>query len=84
MKNLSENNLIRFMRIVKKKDGLHAIFKAMGIKGGAHYSATITVDLSAAEMDPTHSLEQIIDQCAKIAVKEFKKSELQFEGVSAT
>lgn len=84
MKNIAENNLIRFMRIVKKKDGLHAIFKAMGIRGGAQYSATISVDLSAAEVDPSHTLEQIIDHCAKIAVKEFRKSELEFEGVSAT
>lgn len=83
MKNIADNNIIRFIRIVKKKDGLHAIFKAMGIKGGTQFSATISVDISAAEVDPTHPLEKIIEHCARIAVKEFKKSDLQFEGIVA-
>lgn len=84
MKNIADNNLIRFMRIMKKKDGLHVIFKAIGMKGGAQFSATISVDMSAAEVDPAlDSLEKIIDHCAKIAVKEFRKSELEFEGIGA-
>lgn len=84
MKNIAENNLIRFINITKKKDGLFANFKVKGLKGGTSFSASISVDLSAAEVDPTDSLEKIIEHCARMAVREFKKSEMQFEGVSAT
>ena len=45
MKNIAENNLIRFINITKKKDGLFANFKVKGIKGGASFSASISVDL---------------------------------------
>lgn len=83
MKNLAENQLIRFISITKKKEGLFANYKVKGIKGGAQYSASITVDLAAAEVDPTNSLEEIIEASAKIAVKEFQKSEMQFEGLAA-
>lgn len=82
MKDLSQNQIIRFISITKKKEGLFANFKVKGVKGGAQYSASITVDLSAAEVDPSHPLEKIIEESAKIAVKEFKKSEMQFEGVA--
>ena len=82
MKNIAENNLIRFINITKKKDGLFANFKVKGLRGGTSFSASISVDLSAAEVDPTDPLEKIIEHCARIAVKEFKKSEMQFEGMS--
>jgi len=84
MVNIAENNLVRFMRIVKKKDGLFAIFKAKVLKGGAEFTATISIDIAAAEVDPSDPLEKIIEQCAKIAVKEYRKSELQYEGIGAT
>ena len=83
MKNLAENNLIRFINLTKKKDGIFANFKAKGIKGGACFSASIAVDISAAEVDPADPLEKIIEECARIAVKEFKTSDLQFEGIVA-
>ncbi|MFV0340425.1 MAG: hypothetical protein ACK5MA_07365 [Parachlamydiaceae bacterium] len=83
MKNLAENQLIRFISITKKKEGLFANFKVKGIKGGAQYSASISVDLSAAEVDPGDPLEKIIQESARIAVKEFTKSEMQFEGLAA-
>lgn len=82
MKNLAENNLIRFINITKKKDGLFANFKVKGLKGGTSFSASISVDLSAAEVDPSDPLEKIIEHCARMAVKEFKKSEMQFEGMT--
>ncbi len=82
MKNIAENNLIRFINITKKKDGLFANFKVKGLKGGTSFSASICVDLSAAEVDPTDPLEKIIEDCARMAVKEFKKSEMQFEGMA--
>lgn len=85
MKNIAENNLIRFINISKKKDGLCANFKAKGIRGGTVFTASVSVDLAAVEVDISNdSLEKIISDAAKVAVKEFKSSELQFEGVQAT
>ena len=40
--NLAENNLIRFINITKKKDGMFANFKVKGIKGGAALAASIS------------------------------------------
>ena len=82
MKNIAENNLIKFINITKKKDGMFANYRAKGVKGGTTFSASISVDILAAEVDPTDPLEKIIEHCARIAVKEFKKSELQFEGIA--
>lgn len=83
MNNLAHNNLIRFLSITKKKTGLFANFKVKGLKGGTQYTASITVDMAAAEVDLTDPLEKIISQCAKIAVREVKTSDLQFEGIIA-
>lgn len=83
MTNLAENNLIRFINISKKKDGIFANYKAKGIRGGTVFTASISVDLAAAEVDPADSLEKIIEECARIAVREVKKSELQFEGITS-
>ena len=81
MKNIAENNLIRFINITKKKDGIFANFKVKGIRGGMIYSASISIDIAAAEVDPTDPLELIIERSALLAVKEFRKCELQFEGI---
>jgi hypothetical protein len=62
---------------------MFAHFKAKGIKNGTSFSATIDVDIAAAEVDPGDTLEKIIEECARIAVKEFKTSDLQFEGLAA-
>jgi hypothetical protein len=83
MQNIAENNLIRFINITKKKNGIFANFRVKGIRGGTTFSASIAVDISAAEVDPADSLEKIIEECARIAVRDFKKSELQFEGLVA-
>ena len=72
MKDLAENNLIRFKNISKKKDSIYANFKVKGIKGGVNFTASITVDISAAEVHPGDVLEKIIEECARIGVKEFK------------
>lgn len=80
--SLEDNNLIRFTKISKKKEGLFANFKAKGVKAGTSFTATISVDLSAAEVDPADSLEKIIEECARIAERDIKKSNLQFEGLS--
>lgn len=83
MQNIAENNLIRFINISKKKDGIFANFRVKGVRGGTTFSASISVDIAAAEVDPADTLEKIIEECARIAVRDFKKSELQFEGIVA-
>ena len=83
MADLMENNLIRFKNVSKKKEGMFANFKVKGLRGGTAFSASISVDIAAAEVDPADSLEKIIEECARIAARDFKKSDLQFEGLPA-
>ena len=40
------------------------------------------MDISAAEVHPGDVLEKIIEECARIGLKEFKGAEFQFEGLS--
>ena len=83
MNNLAENNLVRFLNITKKKDGIFAKFKVKGIRGGMAYTASIEVDILAAGVDPSEDpVEKIIEVCAKIAVKEFRNTDFQFEGLA--
>ncbi len=83
MNDISENNLVRFMKITKKKNGIFANFRIKGMKGGSVYSTSIEVDIAAAEVDAGDPLEKIIDACARIAVREYKKTEPRFEGLAA-
>ncbi len=83
MKNLEENNLVRFINITKKKEGIFANFKVKGVRGGMVFSASLSVDIAAAEVSLGDPGETIIEQCAKVAVKEFKKAEMQFEGIAS-
>ena len=83
MKDLSENNLVRFKNISRKKDAIYANFKVQGVRGGVNFNASISVDISAAEVHPGDILEKIIEECARIGVKEFKRSEFQFEGIAS-
>ena len=79
---MSESNLVRFKNISKKKEGMFANFKVKGIVGGTHFTASIAVDIDAADVNFGDSLERIIEQCAKMGVKEFQACEFQFEGLS--
>ncbi len=83
MKNLAENNLIRFVNITRKKDSLYANFRVKGLRNGVAFSASISVDLTALELCPGDSLEKIVEECARHGVKEFKRAEIQFEGIAA-
>lgn len=83
MKDISENNLIRFKNISKKKESIYANFKVAGIRAGVNFTASISVDLAAAEVHAGDVLEKIIEECARIGVAEFKKAEFQFEGIVA-
>jgi hypothetical protein len=81
MKNIAENNLVRFKNISKTKEGIFANFKVKGVRGGTFFSASISIDISAAEVHPGDPLEKIIEECARLGVNEFKKAEYQFEGI---
>ena len=82
MKDLAENNLIRFKNITKKKESMYANFNVKGIRAGVNFSASISVDIAAAEVHAGDVLEKIIEECARIGVNEFRKAEFQFEGIS--
>lgn len=84
MKNIAENNLVRFINVTKKKNGLFANYRMKGVRGGVSFSASVAVDISSCEVDPAgDSLETIIEECAKIAVREMKRIEVQFEGIQS-
>ena len=83
MKDLSENNLVQFKNVTKKKESIYANFKVNGIRAGVTFSASIAVDIAAAEVHAGDVLEKIIEECARIGVSEFKKAEFQFEGISS-
>ncbi len=83
MKDLAENNLIRFKNISKKKETMIANFKVKGLRNGVNFTASISVDLSAAELHPGDILEKIIEECARLGVNEFKKADFQFEGLTS-
>ena len=82
MKNLAENNLIRFTNIIRKKETIYANFKVKGLRNGVIFSASISVDITSLELNSADSLEKIIEECARHGVKEFKKADFQFEGIA--
>lgn len=83
MKNLEENNLIKFKNLTRKKETIMANFKVKGLRKGVEFTASISVDISAAEMHPGETVENIVEQCAKIGLREFKDAAFEFEGISA-
>ncbi len=78
--DIAENNLVRFISVTKKKDGLFANFRVKGMKGGASFSSSISVDINQANVNAADPLEKIIDECGRIAVR-MSETKLQFEGV---
>lgn len=83
MKNIAENNLIRFKNISKKKNGVFANFLVTGVRGGTTVRASICIDIAAAEVDLADPMEQIIEKCAHIAVKDVKGAQYEFEGLKS-
>jgi hypothetical protein len=83
MKDLTENNVIRFTNVTRKKDAIFANFKVKGLRNGVVFSASISVDITALELHPGDTLEKIVEHCARHGVKEFKKADFQFEGLAA-
>jgi hypothetical protein len=82
MMDLAQNNLVRFISITKKKEGFFANFRVKGIKGGATFSSSISVDINQVEVDASDSLEKIIAECARVAVR-LSETKFQFEGLVA-
>jgi hypothetical protein len=84
MSDLIDNNVIRFINITKKKEGMFANFKVKGQKGGTSFKASISVDIAALDINLAEDpVEKVIESCARMAVREFKRSEYQFEGLAA-
>jgi hypothetical protein len=71
------------MNVTRKKDSIYANFRVKGLRNGVIFSASISVDLTALELHPGDTLEKIVEECARHGVKEFKKADLQFEGLEA-
>ena len=75
--------MIKFKNISKKKESIYANFQVKGLRKGVEFSASISVDLSAAEMHPGETVEKIVENCALIGIKEFKAAEFEFEGIAS-
>ncbi len=56
MKNLAENNLIRFTNITRKKEAIYANFRVKGLRNGVVFSASISVDITDLEIHPGDTL----------------------------
>ena len=82
MKDLSENHVIRFKNLTKKKDSIYANFQVKGIRGGVVITSSISVDIAELNVLPSDSLEKIIETSANRAIKEFKSSEFHLEDFS--
>lgn len=78
--NIAENNLVRFISVSKKKEGLFANFRVKVVKGGATVSTSIAVDINQANVHAGDSLEKIIEECSRIAVR-ISDTKVQFEGL---
>lgn len=81
--SLSDNNVIRFVNISKRKGGIFANFRVKGIRAGVVFGASISVDIAAADLGPEDRLEKIIEECARIGIAQFKRAEFQFEGLAS-
>lgn len=82
MADEATNNLVRFVNVSRKKGELFANFRVKGIRKGTTFSATISVIIDAANVDAADSLEKIIEECARIGVREFQNCEFEFEGLA--
>lgn len=80
---MTAENLVRFRNISRKKGDITANFRVKGGRNGTDFTASIAVSIDAANVDPADSLEKIIEECARIGVKEFKRCEFEFEGLVA-
>jgi hypothetical protein len=78
----ANHNLVRFINLSRKKGELFANFRVKGVRKGTTFSATISVVIDAANVDAADSLEKIIEECARLGMREFQASEFEFEGLT--
>ena len=83
MKDIAENNVIRFKNISRKKEGFFANFKVNALRNGVTISASISVDMSALELNPGDTIEKIVEECARLSLRELKKADFEFEGMDS-
>ncbi|MEL7431028.1 MAG: hypothetical protein AAGI90_00660 [Chlamydiota bacterium] len=83
MNDLTENNVIRFKHISRKKESFYAHFQVKAERNGVIISATLTVDISAHEFHLGDVMEKIITECAKIGLKELKRADYTLEGLES-
>lgn len=84
METSAENNVVRFTSITKKKEGFFVNFRVKGIRNGALFSTSISVNLEDCDVHiGEDSLEKVIKEAARVAVREFKKAEPHFEGLKS-
>ena len=83
MKDIAENNVVRFTSISQKKEGIFANFKVKALRSGVTVSASISVDITSLELHPGDPLEKIIEECAQVTLREFKKIDFSFEGIDS-
>ncbi|MCB1213282.1 MAG: hypothetical protein KDK40_03195 [Chlamydiia bacterium] len=82
MQDNTGNNVVRFLNITRKKDGIFANFKVKVSNRGVNFTASIAVALDVADVDTTDPLEKIIEKCADRAVEAVRRAEYSFEGFS--
>lgn len=82
MKSFIDNNIVRFKKISKTKNGIFVHFHVKGERGGSSFTAAIAVDIEAANVSSCDSLETIIENCAKVGLSEFRNCEFQYEGIT--
>ncbi len=80
---MTAQNVVRFRTISRKKGDMTANFRVKGGRNGADFTASISVSIDAANVDPADSLEKIIEECAQIGLREFQRCDFEFEGLVA-
>lgn len=81
MEDLENNNVIRFKNISRKKEGFFAHFQVKAVSNGVTISASLSVDILSHELHLGDVMERIIEECAKIGLKELKKADYTLEGI---
>ncbi|MDN3508351.1 MAG: hypothetical protein P0S94_05470 [Simkaniaceae bacterium] len=83
METLTDNNLVKFKNVTRQKETMIANFKVKGIRRGVTITASIAVDIAAAELHPGEPLENIIEESARIGIRELQNAEFEFEGIES-
>lgn len=72
MNDLSQNHVIKFFNVSKRKDGMSANFKAKGVSGAVTYAVKIAVDLETCGLIGDEEIPAIIKTTASAAEREMQ------------